>query len=96
MPNPIRLATAQRLATRFCALRGTDDLAEWLHLPAYQLQLMAAKPLYYIFSVPKRDGTKRWIEDPDDRLQAVQARLNFALGVAYRVGLHHTAGTQDG
>jgi RNA-directed DNA polymerase len=79
----------QRSAAQFCKIRHLGHLAELLKTPQYRLQLLAARPQYNIFSIPKKDGSKRWIEDPADELKAVQDRLAFYLGTVYY--LHKTA-----
>jgi len=83
MGKPIKLRVAKRMAARFCRIKDVEQLAEWLDIPTYQLKLMAAKPHYHVFSIPKKDGSKRWIEDPEDKLQRAQAQINFALGTVF-------------
>ena len=72
-----------KLRNRFCRLRHTQDLAKLLEVPAYKLQLIAQQPKYHIFSIPKKDGSKRWIEDPETRLKKIQRPLNKYLQACY-------------
>lgn len=83
MTKQLRLPFVEKAATRFCDLRHVNDLAALLNVEVYKLHMLALKPHYHIFTVPKKDGSQRWIEDPDDRLQEVQEQLNFWLGMVY-------------
>lgn len=73
----------KRLAQSFVAIRNTKDLALWSKTPAYQIELMAHQPHYNIFTIPKKSGGERWIEDPEDRLKDFQQKLNFYLQCCY-------------
>lgn len=67
-------------------LRRANTLARiavLLKTETYRLRLMASHPVYNIFWVPKRNGKKRWIEDPDEPLKTVQRSLNDYLQAAY-------------
>ncbi|MCB0841571.1 MAG: RNA-directed DNA polymerase, partial [Bacteroidetes bacterium] len=66
------LRTLRKRKKAFLALRDPQDLAELLEIPAYRLKLMAIKPQYHHFDIPKKDGSKRWIEDPVAELKYVQ------------------------
>jgi len=70
-------------AALFCAIRHIDDLEALLGLSEYELNLLSLNPKYNLFTVPKRDGSKRWIEDPEHELQQVQDKLNDFLQSAY-------------
>lgn len=70
-------------AALFCAIRHIDDLEALLDVSEYELHLLSLNPKYHIFSVPKKDGSKRWIEDPEDDLQFVQDKLNDFLQSIY-------------
>lgn len=67
----------------FCAIRHLDDLEALLGVSEYELQLQSLNPKYHLFTVPKRDGSKRWIEDPDHELQQIQDKLNDFLQSVY-------------
>lgn len=89
MKKKLPLKLLQRSAKRFCQIRHLHDLGALLDKETYRLQFLAMRPQYRIFSVPKKDGTKRWIEDPEDELQGVQDKLAFYFGTVYY--LHKTA-----
>lgn len=83
MPKKLNHRTLTRFADKFCRIRHIHDLAKMLDTAPYRLELLAAHPQYNIFSVPKKDGSKRWIEDPVDELQTAQNKLAFYLGLVY-------------
>jgi len=73
----------QYLADQMLAVKDPKDLAAVLrHTPA-QLASMAEKGAYSVFSVPKRNGDLRLIEDPAPALKAVQRALNERLQAVY-------------
>lgn len=63
----------------FCGLRTTEDLARLLKTKTFKLELLAREPVYYTFTVPKKDGSKRWIENPQSPLKKIQRKLNKYL-----------------
>ena len=63
----------------FCGVRTVLDLAKLLKTEAQLLESLVAQPLYYSFTVPKKDGTDRWIENPAKPLKKTQRRLNKYL-----------------
>ena len=73
----------RRIKNTFCSIRHIKQLAALVKTPAYQLQLMAIKPEYNCFGVPKKDGSQRWIEDPEPALKKVQRQLNHLLQCTY-------------
>jgi RNA-directed DNA polymerase len=73
----------KRHHNHFCRLRQPRELAALLEVPLYKLQLLAIKPHYHHFSVPKSDGSLRWIEEPDEQLKYVQRKLNQYLQCVY-------------
>lgn len=77
-----KIAFEQR-AKAFCRLRNADHLAALLGFATYTLQLQAAKPHYHLFSVPKKDGSRRWLENPDKILKTIQSKLNDYLQSVY-------------
>ncbi|HMO41097.1 MAG TPA: reverse transcriptase family protein [Saprospiraceae bacterium] len=85
MAKKIKLSFVKKAAAQFCKLRRVEDLASLLSVEAYHLQMLALKPHYHIFTVPKKSGAKRWIEDPDDRLQDVQSQIAFRLALVYHL-----------
>lgn len=86
MKTTIHTATIGQLRKQkaaFLKLRTVGDLADLLDIRTYQLQLLAINPQYHIFSIPKRNGKKRIIEDPVPSLKAVQRQLNIYLQSVY-------------
>jgi len=81
--KPKSIRSLRKRSRRMLGLRQPEELAVLLQTPAYQLQLMALKPVYNLFSVPKKDGSRRWIEDPARPLKKVQRRLNAYLQSVY-------------
>lgn len=71
------------LADRMLAVRQPKDLAQVLRLTPAQLEALAAKATYSVFTMPKRDGSIRLIEDPVPALKAVQRMLNDLLQSVY-------------
>lgn len=78
-----RLSYLRKAKSQFCTIKSTRQLARLLKTELYQLELMAHDPKYHIFYTPKKDGSKRLIEDPVGALQLVQEKLNHWLGAAY-------------
>ena len=69
----------QKRAALFCQMRSVEDLARLIRTSPLKLALLAAEPIYYTFTVPKKDGSKRWIENPSKPLKKVQRRINKYL-----------------
>lgn len=81
--KPKSIRNIRRRKQTFCSLRHEQDLAHLLEVPAHKLQLHRMRPRYDIFSVPKKDGSKRWIENPAPALKKIQKRLNYFLQAVY-------------
>lgn len=77
------LRKIRKMKSAFCKLKGVRDLAKLLKIESYKLQLYAHQPVYRLFSVPKKDGSKRWIEDPEKKLKKIQKLLNHYLQATY-------------
>lgn len=77
------IRTLRKHLKDFCNLRDDKDLAELLEVPAYKLQLIAIRPQYRMFGIPKSNGSKRWIEDPEPNLKYIQKSLNKYLQSIY-------------
>jgi hypothetical protein len=71
------------LKKRLCGVKSIHQLAEVLLLPPQLLRDMAAQPEYHIFTVPKKNGERRLIENPAKQLKAAQAVLNDHLQAVY-------------
>jgi len=67
----------------FCAIRNEQGLARLLNTDQRNLLLLAKQPKYQVFTVPKRGGGKRNIENPDFDLKNMQSRLNKYLQSTY-------------
>lgn len=82
----LKLWSKKKLIQRckvFERLRTVKHLQVLVGVEAHQLQLMAANPQYQVFSVPKKNGSERWIEDPATPLKKVQRTLNVFLQAVY-------------
>ncbi len=71
------------LKKKLCQVKSLHQLSEVLTLPPQYLRDMAAKPEYHVFTVPKKNGERRLIENPAKQLKAVQAVLNDHLQAIY-------------
>ena len=78
--------TLRRLGKRYDAITecvSFDDVARLLHANPLKLMGMAMNPQYREFYIPKKDGSKRLIEDPVPILKQLQNALNDLLQAAY-------------
>lgn len=88
MADTITIKGIQNRGKRFLAARQLENMARLLGKPALQLMTLADQPQYSEFSIPKKSGGRRWIEDPVPALKKVQRKLNdYLQGVYY---LHRT------
>ena len=78
-----KITELRHLKNTFCRVRSVYDLTEVLLFPPQYIKQQANNPLYHVFSVPKKNGEKRLIENPDKNLKAVQAVLNKFLQAVY-------------
>jgi len=70
----------------FCKMKNEESLAKLLKKPLYKLRLIGMHPGYHVFSVNKKNSDKkRWIEDPEPPLKAIQQQLNDYLQAVYTV-----------
>ena len=84
--KPKSIRHLRKMRKTFCELRHESDLAELLEVPRHKLRLWSIRPQYRLFAIPKKDGSKRYIEDPFPFLKQMQRRLNYYLqGVYYFV-----------
>ena len=67
----------------FCAIQTEKGLAQLLNLDLRTLQIIANQPRYSVFSVPKKNGKTRLIENPERALKTVQTKLNAFLQSVY-------------
>lgn len=75
--------TYQLRREAFLSVITTRDLARLLKTEVQQLQLLAYRPQYRAFSVPKKNGGQREIEAPVAYLKKLQRRLNRYLQAVY-------------
>lgn len=69
--------------TVFCSINSVRALCGLLRIDQRRLQLLAKKPPYTSFTVPKKDGGERIIEAPGPELKRVLGYLNRYLQSAY-------------
>jgi RNA-directed DNA polymerase len=67
----------------FTGLQTIDALAQLLQFAPHQVAMQSLRPHYHLFEVPKRNGQKRSIENPNPMLKTLQSRLNFHLQAIY-------------
>jgi len=70
-------------AAKIRKCKTPEHIATILCIPLHRLQLMAAKPVYHIFEIPKSDGSMRLIENPKKDLKEVLRSLNHFLQAHY-------------
>lgn len=68
---------------KFCECKTLEDISQLLLQPKKTLVLMAFQPMYYHFSIPKKNGGHRHIEAPEASLKKVQRQLNQYLQAVY-------------
>lgn len=73
----------QKLARAFCNIRSARDISQLLRVDYRQLMLLIKQPRYKTFTVPKKDGGERLIENPTPLLKKVQSQLNRYLQAIY-------------
>jgi len=73
----------KKLAEAFARVQTTAQLAQFLTIAPHQLRLLADFPAYHCFTIPKNDGSSRYIEDPQKPLKKIQQQLNDALQCGY-------------
>lgn len=77
------LRTLKRRRDDFLKLRRPHELSELLGIPLHQIRLLSLEPRYHVFHIPKEDGSKRLIENPEPSLKYLQRRLNAYLQSVY-------------
>ena len=73
----------RRRRDAFCNIKNVKDLEKLLNESSFSIHLLALKPDYHIFTVPKKNGKKKWIEDSVENLKRIQRSLNFYLQCVY-------------
>ena len=69
--------------TVFCSIQSKTTLARLLKVDQRKLNLLAEKPQYRTFTIPKKGGGEREIEAPSLALKNVLSRLNRFLQSVY-------------
>lgn len=66
-----------------CSIRSINELGKLLKTHPQQLKLMAQQPSYKTFTIPKKGGGERQIENPSAPLKKVLSQLNGYLQSTY-------------
>jgi len=77
------IRTLQRRQAAFLACCELEELARLLHLRPERLLVTAENPTYREFTIPKKDGSRRYIEAPVPALKRAQDRLADFLQAVY-------------
>lgn len=88
MKTPDTTKKLRKLAAKTLECENLHDFAVLTNIPLHVLNLVALNPEYQVFSIPKRKGGQRLIENPSPMLKRVQRRLNACLQAVY--WLHKT------
>jgi RNA-directed DNA polymerase len=77
------LAQIRAQSIVFQAIKNVRELANLLGESSHELSLLALKPHYHVFEIPKKNGKKRIIEAPDENLKKVLQKINDYLQAVY-------------
>ena len=83
MAKRITVRGMKNRATRFLKIDTFATLARAFRKKPLQLAAIAANPQYDEFSIPKKSGGKRHLENPNPQLKKIQRRLNEYLQAVY-------------
>ena len=64
-------------------LETTQDLAVLLRIPQHKLQLESLSQRYKTYTIPKKNGKRRLIEDPNPQLKKILRKVNHFLQASY-------------
>jgi RNA-directed DNA polymerase len=81
--RPLNISDLRARAQYFLELKGFESIALALGVTYSTLRKLATEPAYNVFFIPKKNGTKRLIEDPNSALKRVQRKLNDYLQAVY-------------
>lgn len=81
--KPVTLLQLRQRSEAFSLVKTFYDLARLTGIPDPQWVTLSKRPCYHVFSVPKKDGTDRLIEDPDQPLKKAQRMLQKFLQAVY-------------
>lgn len=73
MASPV---TIRNEATQFEKLHNVEDLCRLLRISSTEFHLQILHPKYNIYHIPKKNGSKRLIEEPVLKLKKIQQPLN--------------------
>lgn len=73
----------EQSAAQFLSCKYIGDLSQLLEVPKKNLSLHGLSPEYFIFTVPKKDGSKRLIEAPYPALKKILRKINYYLQCIY-------------
>jgi RNA-directed DNA polymerase len=68
---------------KWLACAGLHSLQQLLKLTPHKLKQLEANRKYTLFAIPKKDGSKRMIENPSDTLKELQRNINNCLQAVY-------------
>lgn len=86
MLESLKNQTKQRHLHRkaaFCSINSVHGLCRMLKIEKRKLLLLAQKPPYKVFTIPKKNGGERQIEAPGADLKSVLRKLNIYLQSVY-------------
>ncbi len=77
------LRQIQKHSLQFTNCKTYKQVAQLIRYSPKEITLQAFSPLYYHFTVPKKDGSSRFIESPEAQLKKLQRKLNSYLQCVY-------------
>jgi len=83
------LAQIRAQSIAFQALKSVRDLTRLVGESTHTLSLLALKPHYHVFEIPKKNGKKRIIEAPEENLKKVLQKINdYLLNIDFQDFFH--------
>lgn len=80
-------ANPEKLKARFLALKKPEDIAELLEVSykdfVYWIYRTPEKYRYVSFTIPKKHGTPRYIDAPNNNIKILQQKLNYILQIVF-------------
>lgn len=73
----------EKAAAQFTSCKYLGDLEQLLEEPRKNLSLLSIASEYYVFTLPKADGSSRLIEAPYPDLKRILKKLNYYLQSVY-------------
>lgn len=67
----------------FCRLQKLPEVFDLLRIPPHKFKALTESPQYHSFTIPKKSGGERHIENPKYELKKIQERLNRYLQAVY-------------